>query len=101
MRRDKEGRWLFGILGLGLLIRGLHFWAIMGPAFPKIPTVWWSISASQLEGDYRVEWAKQLLASAKREEARQQMEQAVAAYAGHLDLSYPSYDAALLSLELD
>lgn len=39
MRRDKERLLLFDILGLGLLIQSLHFWAIMGTAFQKIPTV--------------------------------------------------------------
>ena len=53
------------------------------------------------EGDYRAQWAEQLLAEGKRDEAKQQVALAEAAYAGHRPLSALHYHLGLLYLKLD
>jgi tetratricopeptide (TPR) repeat protein len=53
------------------------------------------------EGDYRAQWAKELLATGKQEEARHQVALAETAYAQYYPrLSYPNYNLGLLYLKL-
>lgn len=54
-----------------------------------------------LEGDYRSQWAAQLLAEGRREEARRQAEQAEVAYGSRLNQSSPNYNLGLLYLNLN
>jgi 4-amino-4-deoxy-L-arabinose transferase-like glycosyltransferase len=58
-------------------------------------------TAALPEGDYRAQWAKQLLEEGRRAEAQQQVKLAEAAYARRPDLSYPCYNLALLYLKLN
>ena len=53
-----------------------------------------------LEGEYRARWAEHLLGQGKRDEARQQVERAEAAYASHLHLAPPCYILGVLYLRL-
>jgi len=76
---------------LGFLVRLVHFWAIAGTAFPKIP----------IEGDYRSQLAAQLLAEGRREDARRQVEQAEGVYGRQINVSYPNYNLGLLYLKLN
>jgi len=54
-----------------------------------------------MEGDYRALWAKELIEQGRREEARQQVEQAATAYSRTAEVSYPYYNIGLLYLKLD
>ncbi len=54
-----------------------------------------------LEGDYRSQWAAQLLAEGRREEARRQAAQAETAYGSRLNESSPNYNLGLLYLNLN
>ncbi len=58
---------------------------------------------SRLEGDSRTLWAQQLLAKGRREEARQQLARAEAAYAGlvNVNLSASYYNLGQLYMTLD
>jgi len=63
----------------------------------------WVATTSLLEGDYRAQWAKQLLEEGKREEARRQVARAEAAYARRVNLnpSVPYYNLGQLYFALD
>jgi 4-amino-4-deoxy-L-arabinose transferase-like glycosyltransferase len=65
------------------------------PQFAKVVE-----ETSLREGDYRAQWARQLLAEEKQEEARQQVALAETVYAQHPNLSYPNYNLGLLYLRL-
>jgi hypothetical protein len=57
-RVGRNTRWiLLGILGLGLLVRLLHFWTIAGTAFPKLPLV---STNSDMYANWQ--WAQRILA---------------------------------------
>ncbi len=58
------------------------------------------IVASMLEGNYRLQWAKQLLGEGRREEAERQLELAEAAYGDHLPASSVYYNLGQFHLFL-
>ncbi len=68
------------------------------PQYPQFASA--RSDASLLEGDYRTQRARQLLAEGKQTEARQQTALAEAAYGQHPNLSYPNYNLGLLYLRL-
>ena len=57
--------------------------------------------AALYTSDYRTQWANELAAQGKTDEARDQVARMEATYANHPELSYPSYNLGRLYLKLD
>jgi tetratricopeptide (TPR) repeat protein len=65
------------------------------PSFAKVAD-----QASLYDGDYRTQWARQLIRGGNIDEARRQVHRVEAAYAAREDLSYPLFNLGFLHLEL-
>lgn len=61
---------------------------------------WVAYETTLAEGNYRAQWAEQLIEGGKRDEAGRQVELARAAYANHLSLSSPYFTLGNLYLKL-
>jgi dolichyl-phosphate-mannose-protein mannosyltransferase/tetratricopeptide repeat protein len=56
--------------------------------------------ASLYDGDYRTQWARQLIREGKADQGRRQVLRVEAAYSAHQDLSYPLFNLGFLHLDL-